>query len=159
MIPWRRKRQPTLMFLPEKPHGQRSLVGYSPCGHKESGMTTTKSSSEFQYSCAYPKIESLVNKQLLALNQYFSNLKVYEKNHLWSSWNAARTSAGLGCGPSLHFSNTHAKTAGLQSMRRAVSTICSFFFVVHSVVSNYFVTQRTIPHWAPLSVGFSRQEY
>ena len=44
----------------------------------ESGMTT-KSSAEFQYSCAYPKIESLVNKQLLALNQYFSNLKVYEK--------------------------------------------------------------------------------
>ena len=81
------------------------------------------------------------------------------KNHLWSSWNAARTSAGLGCGPSLHFSNPHAKTAGLQSMHRAVSTICSFFFVVHSVVSNSFVTQRTIPHRAPLSVGFSRQEY
>ena len=23
----------------ENPHGQRSLVGYSPCGHKESDMT------------------------------------------------------------------------------------------------------------------------
>ena len=29
-IPWRRKRQPTPVFLPEKSSGQRSLVGYSP---------------------------------------------------------------------------------------------------------------------------------
>ena len=27
------------MFLPGKSHGQRSLVGYSPWGHKESNMT------------------------------------------------------------------------------------------------------------------------
>ena len=27
--PWRRKWQPTLVFLPGKSHGQRSLVGYS----------------------------------------------------------------------------------------------------------------------------------
>ena len=33
-IPWRRKWQPTPVFLPGKPHGQRSLVGYSPQGHK-----------------------------------------------------------------------------------------------------------------------------
>jgi len=28
-IPWRRKWQPTPMFLPGESHGQRSLVGYS----------------------------------------------------------------------------------------------------------------------------------
>ena len=33
-IHWRRKWQPTPVFLPGKPHGQRSLVGYSPSGHK-----------------------------------------------------------------------------------------------------------------------------
>ena len=33
-IPWRREWQPTLVFLPEESHGQRSLVGYSPWGHK-----------------------------------------------------------------------------------------------------------------------------
>ena len=32
---WRRKWQPTPIFLPGKSHGQRSLVGYSPWGHKE----------------------------------------------------------------------------------------------------------------------------
>ena len=33
-IPWRRKWQPTLVFLPWKSHGQRSLGGYNPWGHK-----------------------------------------------------------------------------------------------------------------------------
>ena len=36
-IPWRRKWQPTLVFLPGKSHGQRSLAGYSPGGHKRAG--------------------------------------------------------------------------------------------------------------------------
>ena len=33
-IPWRRKWQPAPIFLPGKSHGQRSLMGYSPWGHK-----------------------------------------------------------------------------------------------------------------------------
>ena len=37
--PWRRKWSPTPVFLPGKSHGQRSLVGYSPRGHKESDTT------------------------------------------------------------------------------------------------------------------------
>ena len=38
-IPWRRKWQSTPGLLPGKPHGQRSLVGYSPRGRKESDTT------------------------------------------------------------------------------------------------------------------------
>ena len=38
-IPWRRKWQPTPVFLLRESHGQRTLVGYSPRGHKESDMT------------------------------------------------------------------------------------------------------------------------
>ena len=34
-ISWRRKWQPTPVFLPGKSHGWRSLVGYSPWGRKE----------------------------------------------------------------------------------------------------------------------------
>ena len=34
-IPWRRKWQPTPVFLPRKSHGQMSLAGYRPWGHKE----------------------------------------------------------------------------------------------------------------------------
>ena len=38
-IPWRGTWQPTPVFLPEQSHGQRSLAGYSPWGHKESHKT------------------------------------------------------------------------------------------------------------------------
>ena len=36
---WRRKWQPMPGFLPSELHGQRSLAGCSPWGHKESGVT------------------------------------------------------------------------------------------------------------------------
>ena len=36
---YRKKWQPTPVFLPGESHGQRSLAGYSPWGHKESDMT------------------------------------------------------------------------------------------------------------------------
>ena len=38
-IPWRREWLPTPVFLPGKSHGQRSLAGYSPRGHRELGTT------------------------------------------------------------------------------------------------------------------------
>ena len=37
--PWRRKWQPTPVFLSGKSHGQRNMVSHSPWGHKESDMT------------------------------------------------------------------------------------------------------------------------
>ena len=33
-LPWRRKRQPTSVFLPGESHGQGSLVGFGPWGHR-----------------------------------------------------------------------------------------------------------------------------
>ena len=33
-IPWRRKWQPTAVFLPGESPGHRGLVGYSPQGHR-----------------------------------------------------------------------------------------------------------------------------
>ena len=38
-FPWRRKWQPTPIVLAGGSHGQRTLVGYSPRGHRESDMT------------------------------------------------------------------------------------------------------------------------
>ena len=38
-IPWRKEWQPAPVFLPGESHGQNSLVGYSPWGRKELGMT------------------------------------------------------------------------------------------------------------------------
>ena len=38
-IPWTRAWQSTPVFLPEESYGQRSLVGYSPEGHRAFDMT------------------------------------------------------------------------------------------------------------------------
>ena len=38
-ISWRRAWQPTLVFLPGESHGQKSVMGYSPWGRRESDMT------------------------------------------------------------------------------------------------------------------------
>ena len=38
-MPWRRKWQPTPVFLPGESHGRRRLVGYSPWGHTGSDTT------------------------------------------------------------------------------------------------------------------------
>ena len=39
-MPWKREQQPTAVFLPRESHGQRSLEGYSPRGHRASDTTT-----------------------------------------------------------------------------------------------------------------------
>ena len=38
-IPWERKWEPTLVFLPGESHGQKNLADYGLWGHKESDMT------------------------------------------------------------------------------------------------------------------------
>ena len=48
-IPWRRKWQPTPVFLPGESHGRRSLVGYSPRGRKESDTTSLSLSFTFYF--------------------------------------------------------------------------------------------------------------
>ena len=37
--PLEKEMEPTPVFLPGESHGQKSLAGYSPRGHKESDMT------------------------------------------------------------------------------------------------------------------------
>ena len=55
-IPWRMKWQATLVFLPGKSHGQRSLASYSPCGQKEWDMT------EHAYTSVFCKSYSSLRK-------------------------------------------------------------------------------------------------
>ena len=43
---WRRAWQPTPVFLPGEFHGQRSLTGYRPWGHKELDMTERLSTAQ-----------------------------------------------------------------------------------------------------------------
>ena len=50
-IPWRRKWQPTAVFLPGEYYGLRSLVGYSPWSHKE--LDTTEQLHSLTHSYIY----------------------------------------------------------------------------------------------------------
>ena len=61
-IPCRRKRQPSPVFLPGESHGQRSLVGCSPCGRKESDRT-----------------------ELLSMHAY-TLLSLFENKSCWAPW-------------------------------------------------------------------------
>ena len=56
---WRRKWQPTPVFLPGESHGWRSLIGYSPLGHKESDTTEQLRHSEAHLGS--PKWLSFIN--------------------------------------------------------------------------------------------------
>ena len=56
-IPWRKKSQPTPVFLPGESHRQRSLVGYSLWGRKESDTTESNlrtSTSSITYEASLP---------------------------------------------------------------------------------------------------------
>ena len=59
----RRKWQPTPVFLPGKSHGQRSLVGYSPWGHKESDTTERL---HFHFSLSELEKEMATHSNVLA---------------------------------------------------------------------------------------------
>ena len=60
---WSRKWQPTPIFLPGKFHEQRSLIGYSPWGRKESDTT-----ERLQCECL---LHSVLQGQICLLLQYF----------------------------------------------------------------------------------------
>ena len=66
-IPWRRKWQPTPVFLPGESHGQGSLVGYSPWGYKELDTIEQLSAQRLQSKRPYnhhpAKKLTIVNNQ------------------------------------------------------------------------------------------------
>ena len=81
-IPWRRKQHPTLLFLPGKPHGQKTLVGYSPWGR-----------TEYTVYC-------ILSPCLFNLYVEFSSVQLL--SHVWlfvTTWTTA-------CQPSLSITNS-----------------------------------------------------
>ena len=91
-IPWRRKWQPTPVFLPGESHEQRDLVGYSPRGHKESDTTeqlnnnTSSSHSVFTHKtmtqrlcCLFDRItEDSVLKEELMIFKVFPKMYCFQ---------------------------------------------------------------------------------
>ena len=61
-ILWRRKWQPTPVLLLGRSNGQRSMVGYSPWGHKESD-TTERLHFHFHYTFTFTSLSPYGRKQ------------------------------------------------------------------------------------------------
>ena len=82
-IPWRRKWQPTPVFLPGISHGQRSLAGYSPWGCKESDMT-----EHLMWSVEIMKNEN--EREDLSVMPYS-----LQSHGLYSPWNSPGQNTGV----------------------------------------------------------------
>ena len=93
-IPWRRKWQPTPVFLPGKSHEQSSLVGYSPRGCKELDTTyrlnNNKCISIYRYEITHQVIDNLASEQLIGRKKIlerwylFSVLKNEQESTRWN---------------------------------------------------------------------------
>ena len=84
-IPWRRKWQPTSVFLPGKSHGQRSLAGYTPWGCKE--LDTTGATNTF--TALWNHLHSTKMSHFYVCSQetpnfeaFFGTRKVIKKNYI-----------------------------------------------------------------------------
>ena len=80
-IPWRRKWQSTPVLMPGKFHGWRSLMGYSPWGHKESDTTERL---HFTNSCYQVKFTN--NFSICLITSQWDLEYALEWENVWSSW-------------------------------------------------------------------------
>ena len=90
-ITWRRKRQPTPIFLLGKSHGQRSLADYSPWGHKR----VRQDSATEQQPAGWCLTGFVVVFLSLSHVQLFCNPMDYSS--LLSPWNFSGKNTGMGC--------------------------------------------------------------
>ena len=83
-IPWRRKWQLTSASLPEKSLGQRSLVGYSPKGHRVRHNWATKFEHECVAICQKKQTTQFLkmgrrSEQTVLWRKHMKGQKVHEK--------------------------------------------------------------------------------
>ena len=64
-IPWRRKWQPTPVFMAEKAHGHRDNMGDSPWGHKEFDKIEHEHTHTqfFKFNMLFLKLFTVYNKK------------------------------------------------------------------------------------------------
>ena len=72
-IPWKRKWQPTPVFLPGKFHGQKSLTGYSSWGHKESDTT------DHVHTHTHTHIQTMDYYAVLNISELSGHEKIWRK--------------------------------------------------------------------------------
>ena len=91
-IPWMRKWQPTPVLFPGKSHGQRSLTGYSPWGHRESD-TTEQLNTQITWKFSLKLTVAMEAKVKIAQSVMSNFLQPYG---LYSPWNSQGQNTGVG---------------------------------------------------------------
>ena len=129
-IPWRRRWQSTLVFLPGKSHGQRSLVSYSPWGCKRVRYVLVTKQQQYVYAAA---------KSLQSCPTLCDPIDGSPPGSPIPEILQARTLEWV----AISFSNAWKWKVKVKSL----SCI------------QLFATSWTAAHQAPPSMGFSRQEY
>ena len=84
--PWKRKWRPIRVFLPEKFHGQRSLLGYSPKSQKESDITEQLSTYTCELWSLQCSMTTSANKETLAQGRCQVSGKLGHKYEVALSW-------------------------------------------------------------------------
>ena len=110
-IPWRRKGQPTPVFLLEKSHAQRSLVGYSPWGWKRIRHDVMTKQQLIAYDCFLLPLKNVVKcvRKAMPCLEYMKDIPVLlSASHIWLS-QPLLSRKWSGC--------------GLGSFREAISTL------------------------------------
>ena len=74
-IPWRTAWQPIPVFLPRESHGQRSLVGYSPWGCKESEATEMTEHPHSREACYENWSLDAISEKKSEAGKAWSNIK------------------------------------------------------------------------------------
>ena len=133
--PWRRKWQPTPVFLPGEAPGQKRLVGYSPRGHQESDSTSPSS---------YLKVSSRPGRKRSRLRPTRSPRPV-----------KGAASVQQGPGPALLLGTEQDDYTG--SCRSPSRGLCAVLCLVTQSRPTPRDPMDCSPQ-APLSMGFSRQE-
>ena len=90
--PWRRKWQSTPALLPGKSHGRRSLIGYSPWGHKELDTTEQLHYGGYVSMCVYTCV--CLFDSLIWSTQYTRELR---GNIFTLNWGVGDGQGGLPC--------------------------------------------------------------
>ena len=143
-IPWRRKWQPTPVFWPENPQGQRILAGYSPWGRKKvrHDLATTKSIAWDSYGLIKNLFCSTATATAKSLQSCLTLCDPIDGSPPGSSIPGilqARTLVWV----AISFSNAWKWKVKGKSLSRV----------------RLLATPWTAAYQAPPSMGFSRQEY
>ena len=175
-IPWKREWQPTPVFLPEESHGQRSLVGCSPWGCKESDTTeqltvTPTLNSMFTYNWylyKYSNVWYIINRiSERSEGKMYSLLELQYTDTLAAAATAAKSlqSCPTLCNPR-DGSPPGSPIPGILQARTLEWVAISFSNAWKGKVQvkslsrvRLFATPWTAAYQAPPSMGFSRQEY